>query len=94
MKYYLRIEDSIFLFVIEGVHDIKDTDKVITLEDYNSFFELQTKGKQFRIKENTEGNGLFDILEEYIPVNEDIGIQAPTEKERLEAIELLLLEVL
>ena len=66
-KYYLRIEDNSFGFVLEGIHKILDTDIEITDEDYNSFFELQSQGKQFKLKKNPTGNSLFDYIEEYIP---------------------------
>lgn len=65
-KYYFRIEDNNFGFVLEGLHEIKDTDITITNEDYNEFFELQAKGKQFRLKETAMGEELFDYVEEYI----------------------------
>ena len=65
--YYLRLENNSFGFVKEGIHEINDTDIMISPEDYNSFFELQSQGKQFKIKENPTGTGLFDYLEEYAP---------------------------
>ena len=66
-KYYFRIENDSFGFVVDGIHEILDTDIEITDEDYNRFFELQSQGKQFKIKENPTGTGLFDYIEEYIP---------------------------
>lgn len=66
-KKYLRIENNNFVYVIEGIHEIKETDIEITNEEYNMFFELQSKGKQFRLKEMPKGNKLFDYIEEYIP---------------------------
>lgn len=66
-KYYLRIEGNNFGFVLDGIHEILDTDIEITNEDYNRFFELQSQGKQFRLKETPTGTELFDYVEEYIP---------------------------
>lgn len=65
--YYLRIENDSFGFVIEGIHEITELDKLITNEDYDRFFKLQSQGKQFRLKENATGNTLFDYIEEYVP---------------------------
>lgn len=70
---HIRIKNDEFEFVISGIHTIIDTDIEIDDEEYNKFFELQSKGKQFRIK-NPNGTTLFEILEEYTPVFEDIDI--------------------
>jgi len=91
-NYYLRIEDNNFGFVLEEIHNIKETDIPITDEDYNKFFELQSKGKQFRLKEMPTGAGLFDYVEEYIP--EVIVDPTPSTEDRLRALEMALLEVL
>lgn len=67
-KYYLRIEENSFGFVLEGFHDIRESDILVSNEDYNNFFELQSKGKQFRLKEVPEDEaGLFGFVEEYEP---------------------------
>ena len=65
--YYLRIEENNFGFVLEGLHEIKETDISITNADYDMFFDLQAKGKQFRLKEVPTGKELFDYVEEYTP---------------------------
>ncbi|MGY5237933.1 hypothetical protein [Clostridium tertium] len=67
MKRYLRTENNNFGFLLEGIHEIKESDKLILNEDYNLFFELQSKGKQFRLKEVPTGSELFDYIEEYTP---------------------------
>ncbi|EOR20574.1 hypothetical protein A500_16325 [Clostridium sartagoforme AAU1] len=92
-KYFLRLENNNFGFVVEGVHKILDTDISITLEDYNRFFELQNQGKQFRSKENPTGKGLFDYIEEYTLEVIEVPTK-PTELERIAALEMALLEVL
>lgn len=65
--YYLRIEENNFGFVLEGLHKIKETDISITNADYDMFFDLQAKGKQFRLKEVPTGKELFDYVQEYTP---------------------------
>lgn len=67
-KYYIRIQENTFGFVVEGIHKIDETtDHAIAQEEYNKFFELQSEGKQFRVKEVPTGTSLFDLIEEYIP---------------------------
>lgn len=66
-KYYLRIENDDFGFLVKGMHEIKESDIPILYEDYNNFFELQGQGKQFKLKVMPTGNGLFDYIEEYEP---------------------------
>ena len=66
-KYYLRIENDNFGFVVDDIHQIRETDILITNEDYDKFFELQSLGKQFKLKEVPTGLSLFDYIEEYIP---------------------------
>lgn len=65
-QYYLRIENNTFGFLVEELHEIKETDILITNDDYNTFFELQSQGKQFRVKQIPTGETLFDYIEEYI----------------------------
>ncbi|MBB6622226.1 hypothetical protein H7E67_02165 [Clostridium gasigenes] len=88
--YYLRVENENFGFVVDEVHDIKDTDNAITTEDYNKFFNLQGEGKQFRIKENSTGTGLFDYIEEYIQTV-DTTIKPISTEDRMKAIEDLIM---
>ena len=86
-KYYVRIQEDKFGFVVDGIHDIlADVDHAITNEDYDRFFELQSKGKQFRVKDVPTGEGLFDLIEEYVP--EPLPPVPPSD------MELLLEEVL
>ncbi|MBS4958397.1 MAG: hypothetical protein KHZ99_15335 [Clostridium sp.] len=66
-KYFLRIENNTFGFILDGIHKIRETDIEISNEDYTEFFELQSQGKQFRIKETPTGEELFGYVEEYIP---------------------------
>lgn len=67
-KYYLEIIDKNNFGFIKG-----DTEELqglgtlveISINDYNQFHELNSKGKQFRLKANPIGNTLFDYIEEY-----------------------------
>lgn len=93
-KYFVRIQEQKFGFIVEGIHDIDETtDHAISNEDYAKFFELQSEGKQFRVKENPTGDTLFDLVEEYIPE----AVPAPVNismEERVEALEMVMLELL
>ena len=64
--YYLRINGDEFGFVLEKVHEIKENDISITKKEHSEFFRLQEKGKEFKLKKNPTGNGLFDYIEEMI----------------------------
>lgn len=88
-KYYLRIQEQKFGFIVEGIHDIDETiDHKVSNEDYDMFFELQSEGKQFRVKADATGTSLFDLIEEYIP--EPLPPSPPSETELLkQRIELL-----
>ena len=81
---FLRIENNNFGFVVDTIHEILDTDIKITNEDYNSFFELQSQGKQFKIKENPTGTGLFDYLEEYTPEPIEVKLELDAEDHLLD----------
>lgn len=66
-QYYLRIENDFFGFVVEGIHNINRNDIAITNEDYTNYFDKQSKGVQFKLKEVPTGKELFDYIEEYTP---------------------------
>lgn len=88
--YYLRIEENNFGFVLEGLHEIKETDISITNADYNNFFDLKSIGKQFRLKETPTGKGLFDYVEEYAPeINQVDPVPSETDilKEKVNVLE-------
>ena len=93
-NYYVRIQEQKFGFIVEGIHDINETiDHKVTNEDYKTFFDLQTEGKQFRVKEAPTGETLFDLIEEYTPEPIEMPVTVSLE-ERIEALEALMLEVL
>lgn len=93
-NYYVRIQEQKFGFIVEGIHDIDETiDHKVTNEDYKTFFDLQSEGKQFRVKETPTGETLFDLIEEYTPEPIEMPVTVSLE-ERIEALETLMLEVL
>ncbi len=93
MKYYLRIfENKKFGFVVEGINKVIDTDIRITKSEYDEFFKLQAKGKQFKVKDNVEGSGgLFHYIEEISPTPITLP---PDIEERITALEQLMMGVL
>lgn len=60
--WYLRVIDNRnFGFVKDGMHDILETDIHITEKEYNDFFELHSKGVQFKVLDIKQTE-LFKIL--------------------------------
>lgn len=83
-RYYIRINGQEFGFLVDGIHDIDEKiDCEVTQEDYDRFFELQSEGKQFRLKEVATGETLFDLIEEYIP-SADNTARPPSQLELLQ----------
>ena len=64
--YYLNIENSVFSFLTDEIHDISESDIPISLEDYDEFFKKQSDGIQFKLKDviAEDAVGLFDYVEE------------------------------
>ena len=62
---YLIIDNNKFGFSLKQDNNLKSVE--ITDEDYNTFFENQSNGKQYKLKNELpeENGGLFDYLEEY-----------------------------
>lgn len=81
MAFYLRTENEKIEFLVDGIHDIKETDMLVSDEDYDKFFEMQSQGKQYRIK-NHIGSTLFEVLEEYTPEIEELT-QSTTLEDRV-----------
>ena len=67
--YYLRTENGCIEFLVDDIHDIKETDIPLTNEEYEEFFNRQTNGESFRLCEvvTLTGNGLFSYVESFIP---------------------------
>ncbi|WP_143316861.1 hypothetical protein [Clostridium sp. HBUAS56017] len=90
-KCYLRIENGSFVIYIKDQYTPEPlkTDIEITGEDFNKYFILQNQGKQFKLKETPNGNGLFDYIEEYIPKTSPAGIpKTETEILKLQVLDL------
>ena len=63
--YYLRVYNydvNGFGFVVDEIHDILPTDRPISKEDYDLFFE-KYNGRDFKVR-NVKSTRLFDLLEE------------------------------
>ncbi|WP_195948105.1 hypothetical protein [Paraclostridium bifermentans] len=58
--YFRLYENGKFSFTVEEFK--KDGDILISQKDYDEFHELQSQGKQFRVKDVTK-TSLFEILE-------------------------------
>lgn len=69
-------------FKDDDINIIAHTDTPISDDIYNMFFEQQSMGKQFRIK-NLEGTTFEEIFEEYESTNEDLDEQPLSETEEL-----------
>ncbi len=61
---YLRIENGSFGFIDDRLHEKNENDILITEDDYNEFFEMQSSGEQFRLKKtSSNASSLFDFVE-------------------------------
>ena len=72
--YYLNIEDSVFSFLTDEIHDISESDIPISSEEYDEFFERQSEGVQFKLRDEIpeDAKGLFDYVEE-MPIVENVS---------------------
>ncbi len=64
------------------INIITDMDEPISDDIYNMFFEQQSMGKQFKIKD-IKGTTFEEIFEEYQPTNEELDEQPLSETEEL-----------
>lgn len=80
--YYIAIYEDGFGFKVPDIHTITNEDKYISDDIYNRFFEEQTRGKSFKLKD-INGTTFEEIFEEYQPVNEDLNDQPSSEIEEL-----------
>lgn len=83
MKYIFVNEDG-FGFKDPEINEILERDVQISDEIYNTFFNLQSDGKQFKIKE-INGVTFWDIFEEVIPEPVEQGEVEPSPIEKLQA---------
>ena len=68
MKFIAINDLNEICFKDDSINIITETDRLISDEIYAIFFEQQSMGKQFRIK-NLEGTTFEEIFEEYQPEN-------------------------
>ncbi|MBE6055845.1 hypothetical protein [Clostridium sp.] len=81
---YIYLDKEEFGFKDDEINNIEQTDIEIKQEIYNKFFEEQSKGKQFKIK-NLEGKTFEEIFQEVIPEPVDPGVVEPSPVEKLQA---------
>jgi hypothetical protein len=82
MKYISISEDNNICFKDDDINIILNTDKPISDELYNMFFEQQSMGKSFKLK-NIDGTTFEEIFEEYQPTNDTLEEQPLSETEEL-----------
>lgn len=92
MKFIATNDLNEVCFKDDSINIVTDTDRPISDEIYAMFFEQQSMGKQFRIK-NIDGDTFEEIFEEYLPTTENPDIQQPSEidelKQRIADLEAL-----
>lgn len=82
MRYISIGENNDICFKDDNINIITNADTPISDEIYNMFFEQQSIGKQFKIK-NIDGTTFEDIFEEYQPTNDDLDEQQLSETDEL-----------
>lgn len=82
MKYISISENNDICFKDDDINIITKTDTPISYEIYNMFFEQQSIGKQFKIKD-IDGETFEEIFEEYQPTNDDLEEKPLSETEEL-----------
>ena len=82
MKFIATNDLNEVCFKDDNINIITDTDILISDEVYAMFFERQSIGKQFKVK-NIEGTTFEDIFEEYQPTTESSSEPIVSETEEL-----------
>lgn len=82
MKFIATNELNEICFKDDSINIITDTDKLISDEIYYMFFEQQSMGKQFKIKD-LQGVTFEEIFEEYQPTNDDVNEPQLSETDEL-----------
>lgn len=82
MRYISIGENNDICFKDDDINIITDADTPISDEIYNIFFEQQSIGKQFKLK-NIDGETFEEIFEVYQPTNDDLDNQPLSETEEL-----------
>lgn len=82
MKFMSTNELNEICFKDDSINIITDMDRMISDEIYAMFFEQQSMGKQFKIKD-FQGSTFEEIFEEYHPTNDTLEEQPISETEEL-----------
>jgi hypothetical protein len=82
MKFITTNDLNEICFKDDSINIIADEDVLISDEIYAMFFEQQSTGKQFKIK-NLKGSTFEEIFEEYQPTYEDLNEQPISETDEL-----------
>lgn len=82
MKFITINDLNEICFKDDDINIITDSDKPISDEIYAMFFEQQSIGKQFKIK-NLNGTDFEEIFEEYQPINDTLEERPLSETEEL-----------
>lgn len=82
MKFITTNDLNEVCFKDDGINIITDEDVSISDEIYAVFFEQQSIGKQFKIR-NLKGTTFEEIFEEYQPTCEDLNEQPTSETDEL-----------
>ena len=93
MKFIATNEFNEVCFKDDSINIITDEDVLISYEIYSMFFEQQSTGKQFKIK-NLQGKTFEEIFEEYQPEIGDSDDQPLSEidelKQRISELEAII----
>jgi hypothetical protein len=82
MRYISIGKNNDICFKDDDINIITNADTPISDEIYNMFFEQQSIGKQFKLK-NIDGKTFEEIFEEYQPTNDDLDDQPLSETDEL-----------
>ena len=82
MKFIATNDLNEVCFKDDSINIITNEDVLISDEIYAMFFEQQSTGKQFKIK-NLKGDTFEEIFEEYQPIYEDLNEQPISETDEL-----------
>ena len=82
MKFIVTNNLNEICFKDDSINIITDTDRPISDEIYAMFFEQQSMGKQFKIKD-FQGATFEEIFEEYQPINDVLEEQPISETDEL-----------
>ncbi len=82
MKFISTNEFNEVCFKDDSINIITNEDVLISDEIYAMFFEQQSAGKQFKIK-NLKGTTFEEIFEEYQPINNETNDEQLSETDEL-----------